>query len=369
MALVFGRDGATTSLPLGTLKSALALFGGSLVLGWIFHIKVVAKINKGDSHNVYRGAQRWLLTLQIFCCLLGVGFLTVFSLRALRLSSEQTAPSPAANSGWRLVGPGITRGISGLALLQWEPDSVSFLAVLDNKRDDEPRLMRLTAREGQGLQSQDLGWPGSELPKDLEALTRMPGEPSQFFAITSAGRLYHLRAIAETNALELLGESDLFNAAETPEIEAFDLQYVGPHLMAVWAGRGDGPTAAVLSWGKFDPWQRNVQEVQKAEFRTPWPQQSARHISDLRVDANGNVLVVSTSDPGADGPFESAVYVAGTLLADNGSVRFELNKSPVRLRVLEKHKAEALELLPGATGGLVFGADNENHGGAILYEP
>ena len=116
-----------------------------------------------------------------------------------------------------------------------------------------------------------------------------------------------------------------FNAAETPEIEAFDLQYVGPHLMAVWAGRGDGPTAAVLSWGKFDPWQRNVQEVQKAEFRTPWPQQSARHISDLRVDANGNVLVVSTSDPGDDGPFESAVYVAGTLLADNGSVRFELN--------------------------------------------
>ena len=37
----------------------------------------------------------------------------------------------------------------------------------------------------------------------------MPGDPSQFFAITSAGRLYHLRAIAETNALELLGESDL----------------------------------------------------------------------------------------------------------------------------------------------------------------
>ena len=82
------------------------------------------------------------------------------------------------------------------------------------------------------------------------------------------------------------------------------------------------------------------------------------------------MLVVSTSDPGDDGPFEIAAYVAGTLRAHNSSVRFELNSSPVRLRVLEKHKAEAMEpALPGASGGLVFGADNENHGGAILYEP
>ena len=332
-------------------------------------MNVVVKINKGDFHNVYRGAQRWLLALQILCCLAGVGLLIIFSFGAIRPPYEQTAPALAPNSNWRPTGRGTTRGISGLALLQQERGSVSFLAVLDNKRADEPRLMRLTARAGQAPQSQDLAWPGFEPPKDLEALTRVPGDPSQFFAITSAGRLYHLRAIDQANAVELLGESDLLNAAETPEIEAFDLQYVGPHLMAIWAARGDGPTAAVLSWGKFDPWQRNVQDVQKAEFRTPWPQQSARHISDLRVDANGNVLVVSTSDPGDDGPFESAAYVAGTLRAHNSSVRFELNSSPVRLRALEKHKAEAIELLPGASGGLVFGADNENHGGAILYEP
>jgi hypothetical protein len=37
--------------------------------------------------------------------------------------------------------------------------------------------------------------------------------------------------------------------------------------------------------------------------------------------------------------------------------------------VLDKHKVEALELLPGARGGLIFGSDDENHGGAILYEP
>jgi TRAP-type C4-dicarboxylate transport system permease small subunit len=341
VGLVFGRDGASTSMPLWTLKTALALFSGSVVLGWIFHMNVMVKINKGDFHNVYRGAQRWLLALQILCCLAGVGLLIIFSFGAIRPPYEQTAPALAPNSNWRPTGRGTTRGISGLALLQQERGSVSFLAVLDNKRADEPRLMRLTARAGQAPQSQDLAWPG----------------------------LYHLRAIDQANAVELLGESDLLNAAETPEIEAFDLQYVGPHLMAIWAARGDGPTAAVLSWGKFDPWQRNVQDVQKAEFRTPWPQQSARHISDLRVDANGNVLVVSTSDPGDDGPFESAAYVAGTLRAHNSSVRFELNSSPVRLRVLEKHKAEAIELLPGASGGLVFGADNENHGGAILYEP
>ena len=210
-------------MPPWTLKTALALFSGSVVLGWIFHMNVVVKINKGDFHNVYRGAQRWLLALQILCCLAGVGLLIIFSFGAIRPPYEQTAPALAPNSNWRPTGRGTTRGISGLALLQQERGSVSFLAVLDNKRADESRLMRLTARAGQAPQSQDLAWPGFEPPKDLEALTRVPGDPSQFFAITSAGRLYHLRAIDQANAVELLGESDLLNAAETPEIEAFRL--------------------------------------------------------------------------------------------------------------------------------------------------
>ena len=368
IGLVFAERDAPSSLPPWALKVALVFFALSILWGWMFLMNVIGEINQSNNYNVYGGAPQWLSILQIVCCLLPLTLLGICSFLAIRTPEKQSTPV-AADDGWRRAGYGITRGISGLSLLRLERDAVSFLAVLDNKGANEPRLMRLTAGPGQSLQSKDLPWPGADAPEDLEALTRMPGDSTQFVAVTSAGRLYHLRATAETNSVDLLGETALLNAAETPRIEAFDLQHVGPHLIAIWAGRGDGPTAAVLCWGKFDPQQRNVQDVQKAEFRTPWPQQSTRHISDLRVDGNGNVLVVSTSDPGADGPFESAAYLAGTFRADDGGARFEPNQSLVRLRALDKHKVEALELLPGARGGLIFGSDDENHGGAILYEP
>jgi hypothetical protein len=85
-----------------------------------------------------------------------------------------------------------------------------------------------------------------------------------------------------------------------------------------------------------------------------------RHISDLEITENHRVLVTSASDPGDDGPFDSAVYVAGRLGPD-GSLRLatsELTRYP-------GHKIEALTCLTRSCDRILYGTDDEAAGGAV----
>jgi hypothetical protein len=99
----------------------------------------------------------------------------------------------------------------------------------------------------------------------------------------------------------------------------------------------------------------------------PYPIQDVRHISDVKVDASGVVFVTSASDPGDDGPFSSAFYLAGVLrISASGSPVYTPPLSLVRLFHFDYRKVEAFEFVPGPTGGMVFGTDDENLGASLL---
>jgi hypothetical protein len=167
-------------------------------------------------------------------------------------------------------------------------------------------------------------------------------------------------------SVELLGMTDL-PAADAPQLEGFDIQRVEGKLVAVWAGRGDGPTAAALCVGVYDEAAGKPSLAHRVEFRAPWPDQpTVRHISDLRVDPFGVIFVTSSMDPGNDGPFDSALYVAGTVVVADGSPMLRVNDSPVRLRTDRGRKVEALEFVPELSAGMLLGSDDENFGGAVL---
>jgi len=155
-------------------------------------------------------------------------------------------------------------------------------------------------------------------------------------------------------------------AANAPQIEGLDIQRLAGKLVTVWAGRGDGPVAAALCVGIYDVRTERPSLTDRVEFRAPWPDQpTVRHISDLRVDALGIIYVTSSMDPGNDGPYDSALYIAGRVSMSSGSPKIQLNPTPIRLRTDREHKVEALEFVPGTTG-LILAADNENAGGAVL---
>ena len=92
---------------------------------------------------------------------------------------------------------------------------------------------------------------------------------------------------------------------------------------------------------------------------------SLLHISDLKVDPTGVLFISSAKDPGNDGSFESAVYIADVFNSDRNQIRFRQNSELVPLYRFDEHKIEAIELVPGQTGGVIFGTDDENRGSSI----
>ncbi|MFJ1549710.1 hypothetical protein [Streptomyces sp. NPDC088246] len=112
----------------------------------------------------------------------------------------------------------------------------------------------------------------------------------------------------------------------------------------------------------------------RQEFAVPFPNEDeVRHISDLKVLADGTVLVSSASDPNVDdGPFSSAVYNAGWL-AVNGAhhavLRLRKTDELTPLRRFTKQddrKIEAIAFL--RAGRAIWGTDDENHGGWVKFD-
>ena len=290
----------------------------------------------------------------------------VFSLASL-VAAAPSFGGPTRE--WTKVGEGILGGISGCALATHAADRTEFLAVHDNKKAGEPRLAWITVT-GAKTEAKELAWPaGKEEPVDLESVSAVPGKAGEFVALASAGRLFHV-AVAN-GSVTLLGDPIDMPRPERPEkpnYEGFTLQVLGGSLVAVWADRGDGAAPATLFWGPFDLSTGATLE-DHATVSVPFPPAATtRDVSDLFLDTCGVLWGAAASDPGDDGPFESAVYVLGTLRkTEKKGFRFQPNPALTRVRSFAR-KVEALALVHGAEGGTAFGSDDENLGGAFLFD-
>ena len=273
---------------------------------------------------------------------------------------------PVRGGEWRPVRSGILFGISGIVLMEQENDSRSFAIVHDNKRADEGRLAIVTVKPNEEPEYLPLSWPDNiELPVDLEGLTAVPslGQPS-FMASTSRGKIYHFQIDANQN-ISVLKVLDLPGIVPGSNFEAFALQVVGDKCLAVWAHRGGNEDPAVLYWGLFDPTTYQISLQGSAKVKVPWPIGNVRHISDLKVDATGKAYITSANDNGNDGPFESAVYMAGTFGIQEEQIQFQQNLDLKPLYEFDSYKAEGIELMPGFAEGVVVGTDDENMGSRV----
>ncbi|HLO49288.1 MAG TPA: hypothetical protein VK211_12800, partial [Kamptonema sp.] len=114
-------------------------------------------------------------------------------IRSFLLTLLFLLPQIAIAQLWRPVRGGILFGISGMALVDRQNESSSFLVVHDNKSKNQGRLAIITVTGKEPPQYFPVDWPtNAELPVDLEALTAVPGT-SDFIALASAGRAYHIR--------------------------------------------------------------------------------------------------------------------------------------------------------------------------------
>lgn len=273
---------------------------------------------------------------------------------------------PVQAQPWRPVRGSILFGISGMAFLEQQEGSTSFLIVHDNKRVGEGRLAMITVTDEQAPEYFPINWSNQPLPIDLEALTAVPGqsEPT-FMALTSSGTVYHFRLSANHQNLSVLNLFNLPNLPEGTNLEGFALQQINDKLLAVWSHRGNNEEPGVLYWGFLDLKTAEITPQGSARLTVPFPVSNVRHISDIKVDSAGIVYITSASDNGDDGPFQSAVYVAGGLSLQDNRIVFQQNQTLVPIYRLNYHKVEGIELVPGTAGGIILGTDDENMGSSV----
>lgn len=283
-----------------------------------------------------------------------------------------TVPAAGADGEWHKVGNDSRSGVSGLAYEGPAGDraGVHALFVHDNKRAGQPRLSRLTHREG----SSDVApitWDGPE-PVDLEAIEAIPEMPGEYLALTSRGIVYRLKVTGSTatvvdyTPLPAIGEGDDF--------ESLALVAQRGKLAVLWADRGAGadrPATLYAAPLTFASWgQPLFGAVTRRAYRAPYPAgDGTRHISDISVTGAGRIIVSSATDAGDDGPFDSAVSDAGRVsVSAAGSVRVTLAATPAVLGTFPQYKIEAVECLPGSADALL-GTDDENLGGYVRTAP
>ncbi len=268
---------------------------------------------------------------------------------------------------WRPVRGGIPFGISGMALVEQQSNCLNFLIVHDNKKSNQGRLAIIRIKGKNQPEYFALNWPSkAELPNDLEALTSIPGtNNTSFIALSSSGKAYYIKLESDKKTISVIKEFSLPVFPQGSNFEAFSLQDIDGKLVAVWAHRGEAEQPATLYWGLLDLAKYQIILTSYTNLKVPFPSGNVRHISDIKVDPTGVVFISAASDPGDDGPFQSAVYVAGSLGYRGNKILFKQNPQLVPLYRSDYHKIEGIELVPGAEGGVIVGTDDENFGSSV----
>jgi hypothetical protein len=268
---------------------------------------------------------------------------------------------------WIPVRSGILFGISGMALIQQQSDNLDFLIVHDNKKRNQGRLAIISFQGKNKPEYLPVNWQSKiESPRDLEALTSIPEtNNSEFIALTSAGKAYHLKLDTKNKNISVLKEFDLPEIPPNSNFESLSLQKIDDTIIAVWAHRGEGEQPAKIYWGIFNLAKYQINLAGSANLTVPLLGGNVRHISDLKIDLAGKVYITSASDAGDDGPFNSAVYIAGYLGLNNNKITWRQNQQLFPIYSNNYHKIEALELIPGAGGRLIVGTDDENMGSSV----
>lgn len=271
-----------------------------------------------------------------------------------------------------------------------------FISVNDRKTPIHPghRVALVTVTADKGVVDAPIAvddWQDRDgAPSDLEACCVIPGRDHEFLLAESGlykskfGRIFHVSlgtsdegtpAITVEGVMRVYdrtldGENTSFEGDLVEGIECFR---AAEKLFLVFGERG-GPTSngtklGTIVWGEVDLANHQFQKLGESELvsRSVLGQRdcSTLHLS-LNDEGAVSVLSVATKDPGDDGPFESAVYLAGRIVleAQPGFVR---ESSPHILARCAGIKIEGLTPRAAGQSNGIFSiaTDDENFGGIL----
>ena len=272
---------------------------------------------------------------------------------------------------WQRVKNGKRAGISGIAPIEVSTSGGSYLIVHDNKKPRDRKLAIIEVHKKRKPLYIPVDWPQEAAsPVDLESLTPYPGKQKDtYLAATSKGDIFHIELDTGNRKIKVLKRFTFPNSGGK-NFEGFGSYEKNGSVLAVWAHRGGKGAAATLFWSAFDPANYRFSDVGSTSFRVPWPTGNAvRSISDLTIDSNGIVYISAASDPGDNGPFDSAVYRIGKIVTKDKRLSPQWKEQPEEVHRLRGHKVEGLVLFPGKSTAFLVGTDDENKGSSIRFLP
>jgi hypothetical protein len=304
---------------------------------------------------------------------------------ALAVAGCATRPggtSSGAAEAYATTRASLLPDVSGLAWLGGD----RFLAVHDAKFPDEPDLPRVSlldlpvGLDGILWTSLAVQFPGQPA-SDLESVARLPGtdgrprvlvaESTEVVAEKPFSRRIFLLEVTAESAV-VLDHADW--PIPTRNVEGVSVFEAGGRLVFLFAERAHGERSSEIRWAEM-----TLEPLAFGPFRSAGPFASpgptgpiARPVSALEVDADGVIYAASAADPDDDsGPFRSAVYRIGRVVATAGRPAVELDAQPTLLGRLDGLKVESLAAreMPGEPLELWVGVDDENYGGTIRPLP
>lgn len=263
---------------------------------------------------------------------------------------------PQDSKDWNLISPEREFSISGIGRI-----SAGMVVVHDNKRDGQARI---------GIVSGDnaytpLDWPTTSLPFDLEALDIFPGKSNQFIAMESSGKCYQLRYNARNNRLTLKNEFQVPDVKNPMNLEGISIFTIAGKTWIAWGDRGKNQFPATLYWGRLNLYSSSVAAAGSYSFTVSFPELDVRHLSDMDITEDGTCWISSASDPGDDGPFDSAVYRLGQFKPNGRTLKFIPENSGQPFKIYKGHKIEAITL---ENKILTCATDDENAGASIIFQ-
>lgn len=211
----------------------------------------------------------------------------------------------------------------------------------------------------------------------MEAVAAIPNQPGHFIALTAYGDVFRFSVDKKHSGLALEKSFKIPTAsyrASKPEFEGFVIQSVNGKEIAVWAERGwnRGEYTAQMWWSTFDSATNSFGKISKpVQVGTQLETKCKRHISDIKVAADGRVYISSATDCDDTNkpPFESAAFEIGRfILGKDNAFHYSSNG---KLKIFDgsrEWKIEAFEFMPPGTGRFIFGTDDELDGGKVFVQ-
>ena len=235
-----------------------------------------------------------------------------------------------------------------------------YVVVHDNKTANKPRVSYID----NNYNINKINWDSKSnniLPFDLEGITSIPLYPNQFILMESSGRSYRVFIDPKESKITLISIFQLPLVTNIINLEGIEMYKTNGLYTIIYGDRGSDDRPSTLFSGKYNVVNDVISDITTFIIDFTKPTKYKRNIADLSLDKFNNLWCVATSDPGDTGPFETFLYIVGSI-SKSGQLLLQKQFKP-RL-YFPGQKVEALMF---SQDYIFLMTDNESFG-ASFYE-